>query len=348
MKAGYKYLDENGLTYYHSKVKNLLANKVDKVDGKGLSTNDYTTAEKNKLASVENGAEPNQNAFNRVVVGNTTIEADTETDALTITAGSNITLTPNAGNDSLTISASVPEYSDATTTTHGLMSVADKNTLDDLYNLIAGATAKGDMTLENYEWSASKTYGNDEVVIYENKVYMSGSIEGVTPTPGTFIPDEWFNIDLGGITLWDQEQLKGIHERLAQFVQAVQQIIQQKADINSPTFTGTPSAPTATAGTNTTQIATTAFVKTAVDNAVAGITGIEFVIVQTLPQTGETGKIYLVPNSGSAPNIYDEYIWITSTSSFEKIGSTDVDLSGYVQAREMVTIANAEIDTIVA
>jgi hypothetical protein len=38
-----------------------------------------------------------------------------------------------------------------------------------------------------------------------------------------------------------------------------------KAPIASPTFTGTPAAPTATAGTNTTQIATTAFVKTAVD-----------------------------------------------------------------------------------
>jgi len=37
-----------------------------------------------------------------------------------------------------------------------------------------------------------------------------------------------------------------------------------KADLASPTFTGTPAAPTATAGTNTTQVATTAFVTTAV------------------------------------------------------------------------------------
>lgn len=37
-----------------------------------------------------------------------------------------------------------------------------------------------------------------------------------------------------------------------------------KADIVSPTFTGTPAAPTATAGTNTTQVATTAFVTAAV------------------------------------------------------------------------------------
>lgn len=36
------------------------------------------------------------------------------------------------------------------------------------------------------------------------------------------------------------------------------------APISSPTLTGVPAAPTATAGTNTTQIATTAFVTTAV------------------------------------------------------------------------------------
>ncbi len=35
---------------------NELAKKVDKVSGKGLSTNDYTTAEKNKLAGIETGA----------------------------------------------------------------------------------------------------------------------------------------------------------------------------------------------------------------------------------------------------------------------------------------------------
>jgi hypothetical protein len=41
----------------------------------------------------------------------------------------------------------------------------------------------------------------------------------------------------------------------------------------SPTFTGVPLAPTADAGTNTTQIATTEFVKTAVDNVIASAPG---------------------------------------------------------------------------
>ena len=46
----------------------------------------------------------------------------------------------------------------------------------------------------------------------------------------------------------------------------VQTQLDAKAAIAGPTFTGTPAAPTASAGTNTTQIATTAFVTTAVSN----------------------------------------------------------------------------------
>ena len=45
--------------------------------------------------------------------------------------------------------------------------------------------------------------------------------------------------------------------------------IATKANIASPTFTGVPAAPTAAAATNTTQIATTAFVRTEVSNLVA-------------------------------------------------------------------------------
>ena len=39
-----------------SSIKNQLSNKVDKVSGKGLSTNDYTTAEKQKLAGIAKNA----------------------------------------------------------------------------------------------------------------------------------------------------------------------------------------------------------------------------------------------------------------------------------------------------
>ena len=48
-----KYLDQNGLLYLWSKIKSAF---VAKETGKGLSTNDYTTTEKDKLAGIESGA----------------------------------------------------------------------------------------------------------------------------------------------------------------------------------------------------------------------------------------------------------------------------------------------------
>lgn len=57
-----KYLNENGLLYLVQKIKTWLGGKVDKVDGKSLSTNDYTTEEKTKLAGLENYSLPTASA----------------------------------------------------------------------------------------------------------------------------------------------------------------------------------------------------------------------------------------------------------------------------------------------
>ena len=46
-------------------------------------------------------------AFKKITVGSTTIEADTATDTLTLVAGSNVTLTPDATNDKVTIAANM-------------------------------------------------------------------------------------------------------------------------------------------------------------------------------------------------------------------------------------------------
>lgn len=49
-------LNDKNLNDLQKNVENALNNKVDKIEGKGLSTNDYTTTEKNKLAGIEPGA----------------------------------------------------------------------------------------------------------------------------------------------------------------------------------------------------------------------------------------------------------------------------------------------------
>ena len=61
-----------------------------------------------KLDSIEASAQVNQNAFSKIKVGSTTIEAGKKTDTLTIAAGDNITLTPSA--KTLTIAAKDTVY----------------------------------------------------------------------------------------------------------------------------------------------------------------------------------------------------------------------------------------------
>ena len=73
-----------------------------------------------------------------------------------------------------------------------------------------------------------------------------------------------------------------------------------KADIASPAFTGTPTAPTATAGTNTTQIATTAFVATAISNVLSGGVTFRGETTTTLTDGSTTNPITINGNSYTA------------------------------------------------
>lgn len=63
--AQQNYLDKDGVLYFWQKIKSIFAtktevgDKVDKINGKGLSTNDYTTAEKTKLTNIASGAQVN-------------------------------------------------------------------------------------------------------------------------------------------------------------------------------------------------------------------------------------------------------------------------------------------------
>lgn len=100
-------------------------------------------------------------------------------------------------------------------------------------------------------------------------------------------------------------------------------------------------------------------IKQYVDDAVGAVIQIKFdadttgqgyaslADLQTKHPTGEPGTIYLVQNSGSGTNTKDEYFWNSATTpgTYEKFGTTDVDLSGYVQSSQLVEITTSDIDT---
>jgi hypothetical protein len=91
----------------------------------------------------------------------------------------------------------------------------------------------------------------------------------------------------------------------------------------SPTFTGTPLAPTAALNTNTTQIATTAFVQTQIGAISTGVTSFSAGSTGLTPATGTTGAVTLagtlaVANGGTGVT--------TSTGSGNNVLSTSPTL----------------------
>jgi len=81
------------------------------------------------------------------------------------------------------------------------------------------------------------------------------------------------------------------------------------------------------------------YTKTEVNNLIWQIVWFTVEIVQTLPSTWSNWVMYLVPNGWGNPNSYDEYVWVASQNKFEKIWTTDMDLSNYIQKTDnLITI----------
>ena len=253
--------------------------------GKGLSTNDYTTVEKTKLSGIAEGANkythPTYTA-QKSGLYKVTVDATGHVSAATAVAKADITglgipaqdttysnmtaatasaagkaglvPAPAAGKqasflrgDGTWVVPTNTTYADATTSTHGLMSAADKTKLD---GVATGAQA--------------------------NKI-ESVKVNG---TALTIDSSKALNVDL-------------------------------------------------------TAYAKSADVTKEIASAVSGVTQIDYSVVESLPSTGKKGIIYLVANSGSNNNIYDEYIYINS--KFEKLGSREMDLSSYAKKTDIPT-----------
>nr|DAO08855.1 MAG TPA: hypothetical protein [Caudoviricetes sp.] len=104
-----------------------LSGKVDKVPGKGLSTNDFTDAEKKKLGGIAEGANnythPTHTAYSSALY------------KVTVDAEGHVIAAVKATKDDITalgIPAQDTTYGEATTTKAGLMSAADKTKMDGL------------------------------------------------------------------------------------------------------------------------------------------------------------------------------------------------------------------------
>lgn len=79
------------------------------------------------------------------------------------------------------------------------------------------------------------------------------------------------------------------------------------------------------------------YTQTEVQQLIAAIPNFSVEVVSSLPAEGEAMTLYLLPKTGTAPDVYEEYVWVTSSSSYELLGTTAVDLTGYLQTSDIVT-----------
>lgn len=407
MATTLKFAGSNTLLYLWQKIRNTF---VAKESGKGLSSEDYTTAEKTKLAGVEAGAQVNPGSatttdaglmsaadkvkLDGIAAGATAVTIDS---ALSSSSANpvqnqviNAALNGKANKTDTVLETTLSRGRKASTTV-GTGSFAFGNEViasgsyshaegSGTTSIGSGAHAEGGGTsasgsnahAEGYLCMAGGEDSHAEGIgtkAHNKSQHVFGAYNVVT-SPGVSISSFGTHVEIVGNGSSDNarsnartldwsgnEELAGdltINKGAAGEVKvgtkltALENAQGDLAPKASPALTGTPTAPTAAAGTNTTQIATTEFVTSAVASAIGSITGLSFSIVQSLPQTGSAGIIYLLSNNGSSPNSYDEYVWLSDNSAFEKIGTTDVDLSDYLQDSDAVEITNAEVDTIIA
>ena len=253
--------------------------------GKGLSTNDYTTVEKTKLSGIAEGANkythPTYTA-QKSGLYKVTVDATGHVSAATAVAKADIT--------GLGIPAQDTTYSNMTAAT---ASAAGKAGL-----VPAPAAGK----------QASFLRGDGTWVVPTNTTYA----DATTSTHGL-------------MSAADKTKLDGVATGA------------QANKIESVKVNGTALTIDSSKAVNVdlTAYAKSADVTKEIASAVSGVTQIDYSVVESLPSTGKKGIIYLVANSGSNNNIYDEYIYINS--KFEKLGSREMDLSSYAKKTDIPT-----------
>lgn len=330
-----KLIDLDLLTYFKSRLDLILSGKVDKVDGKGLSTSDFTAEEKAKLANVAAGAQAN--VLEGIQKNGTNVTITNKIANITVP-----TKTSDITNDSNYVSDAAYVHTDSNFT------ATEKNKLS---NIAANA--------EVNKIDSIKVNGAAQQI-------TSKAVDISVPTKTSDIENDSGFITTADIpegsaastTIPKADGVAAVGTELA-FARGdhVHPTDTTRAPLASPDFTGTPTAPTAAAGTNTTQVATTAFVTSAVStkansNDVYTKTEINSMLAGAMNYKGSKDTYAELPTSGNRNGdvwhvVSDggEYAW--NGTEWEALGML-VDLAGYVEEDDLGLATTSEIDALFA
>ena len=333
-----------------------LNNKVDKVSGKGLSTNDYTTPEKTKLAGIEAGAEVN--AIKGISVNGAAQTPDEDTKVVDITVPTKLSQLTNDGN--FVVDANYVH--------------TDKNFTEALETKLNGIAANAQVNvIETIAVNGSNLTPTSKKV----NITVPTQTSDLT-NDSNFVEDADYVHTDNNYTTTEKNKLAGIAANAQVNVietiavnGANQQVSDKKVNITVPTavsnLTNDSGFQTATQVNSAISSATADFmtegeITQAISEATADLATEEYVtqqlanfnkkeVVESTEEMTDQNTIYLIESTQPGQNnIYDEYIVVDTGSGTvaEKIGTTEVDLTNYVKNTDLVAITNGEIDTIMA
>ena len=285
-----KLLDENRLAQLWALIKGKF---VQAETGKGLSTNDFTTDEKNKLSNIEAGA--NENIIEGIAVNN-------------------VDMTPVNKRVNLVVPTKVSD----------LTNDEKFQTDTEVASAIAGS---------GYQANVIETVKvNGSILDVDSKK----SVNVIVPTDNSALTN-----GAGYQTASDVSSALTNSGYQANVIETVK--VNNVALVPSSKTVNITVPTDNSVLTNGAGYQTAKDVTDAINEAIGGLTGISFEVVETLPTRGKTGVIYLVAHSHGAGDNYDEYVWLEKSESYEKIGNTDVDLSNYVTKNDITIMTEQEL-----
>lgn len=221
-----KYLDDNGVLYLWNKIKAIF---VQKESGKGLSTNDFTTAEKNKLAGIAAGANKNVNADwnatngDALILNKPTKVSQFTNDANYQTESQVTSAINNKLSSVMKYKGTVANYSDLPKNaivgdTYNITNASANNEAGDnaVWNGTNWDVLSGTIDLSNYATISQLNNKQDKLVSGTNIKSINGesllgkgdlSIEGVETLYSSQVTD-FYNIP-NGVYNWVQENEEG-------------------------------------------------------------------------------------------------------------------------------------------
>lgn len=339
-------------------VNNQISGKVDKVTGKGLSTNDFTNALKDKLTDLENiksiGSGLNlDSSTGELIATGASITIDDEMSDTSINPVQNKVITEALDDKVDKVTGKGLSTEDYTTSDQTKLSG-----LADIKSIGAGLalnTTTGELSATGISITIDTEIDDTSTNPVQNKVIAEALEDKVDVISGKGLStNDYTNADkaiVGGVTSAlalkaDKTEIPDSLDDLAD-----DEYHRTVTDTEKSTWSGkadVSAIPTTTSElTNDSGFITNAvnnlvnyylksetYSQSEVDSLIAAAKNGRFIYVATLPTTDiDTKAIYLVPSSDpEAGNVKDEYINTDGTSSgWELIGSTAIDLSGYVQ-----------------